>query len=338
MQEERVTHGAVVRSVPEGMRRVGAVSQLTGLSTHTLRAWERRHAAVLPQRTDSGLRLYTEEDVTRLRLLKALTDKGEPISIIAKLDGPALLERLRTYQTEEVRPAESPQTPQRLGLVNRDLAEQITANEMEILPLEVVVKADSIDALLEGSRDLDVEILLLDLQLLGEDPGETLRRCRESLGPIPICVSYTFAPRAQLDQVVDAGGRLIRLPLQLAALRDQLGDFGRSHRTEQIALKTSDMVARVPHDLAAPAPDRHFTDEQLARLREISGSVLCECPNHLSALISGLIAFEEYAQSCESKSTADAALHQMLGRGTGAARSIMEELLQRLCEHDNLAL
>ena len=37
-------------------------------------------------------------------------------------------------------------------------------------------------------------------------------------------------------------------------------------------------------------------------------------------------------------STADAALHQMLGRGTGAARSIMEELLQRLCEHDNLAL
>ena len=34
--------------------RVGMVSKMTGLSTHTLRIWEKRYAAVLPKRTDAG--------------------------------------------------------------------------------------------------------------------------------------------------------------------------------------------------------------------------------------------------------------------------------------------
>jgi DNA-binding transcriptional MerR regulator/methylmalonyl-CoA mutase cobalamin-binding subunit len=65
--------------------RVGMVAKLTGLSTHTLRMWEKRYAAVVPERTEAGGRLYSDADVERLRLLHALVEGGHSIGGIAKL-------------------------------------------------------------------------------------------------------------------------------------------------------------------------------------------------------------------------------------------------------------
>lgn len=69
----------------EAKYRVGMVSRMTGLSTHTLRMWEKRYAAVVPKRTPAGGRLYTDRDVERLRLLHKLVDAGHSIGGIAKL-------------------------------------------------------------------------------------------------------------------------------------------------------------------------------------------------------------------------------------------------------------
>lgn len=69
----------------EAKYRVGLVSRMTGLSTHTLRIWEKRYAAVLPHRTDAGGRLYSDPDVERLRVLHRLVEGGHSIGGIAKL-------------------------------------------------------------------------------------------------------------------------------------------------------------------------------------------------------------------------------------------------------------
>ena len=69
----------------EAKYRVGMVSKLTGLSTHTLRMWEKRYAAVTPKRTEAGGRLYTDADVERLRLLHGLVERGHSIGGIATL-------------------------------------------------------------------------------------------------------------------------------------------------------------------------------------------------------------------------------------------------------------
>lgn len=61
------------------------VAKLTGLSTHTLRMWEKRYAAVVPERTEAGGRLYSDADVERLRLLHTLVESGHSIGGIAKL-------------------------------------------------------------------------------------------------------------------------------------------------------------------------------------------------------------------------------------------------------------
>lgn len=69
----------------EAKYRVGMVSKMTGLSTHTLRMWEKRYAAVLPKRTEAGGRLYTDADVERLRLLHNLVQSGHSIGGVANL-------------------------------------------------------------------------------------------------------------------------------------------------------------------------------------------------------------------------------------------------------------
>ena len=67
-----------------------AVMRRTGLSADVIRAWERRYAAVAPQRSDGGQRLYSERDVVRLGLLARATAEGHSIGEIARLDEAAL--------------------------------------------------------------------------------------------------------------------------------------------------------------------------------------------------------------------------------------------------------
>ena len=76
------------------MYSIKAVAQATGLTAETLRAWERRYRVVVPQRDDLGRRAYRPEDVLRLRRLREATERGHPISRLAKLDEPALIELL----------------------------------------------------------------------------------------------------------------------------------------------------------------------------------------------------------------------------------------------------
>lgn len=57
----------------------------SGLSAHLIRMWEKRYEAVRPARTGSRRRLYSEEDIERLGLLRAATTAGHRIGNIAKL-------------------------------------------------------------------------------------------------------------------------------------------------------------------------------------------------------------------------------------------------------------
>ena len=62
------------------------VSNRTGLTSHVIRAWEKRYKAVVPNRSPKNRRLYSDDDVQRLQLLKVITDAGHNISQVAQLD------------------------------------------------------------------------------------------------------------------------------------------------------------------------------------------------------------------------------------------------------------
>ncbi len=74
---------------------------LTELTTHTLRAWERRYAALTPQRTASNRRLYSDGDIERLVLLRKAIQSGQSIGRIAGLP----TEDLRRLVAEDTMPA-----------------------------------------------------------------------------------------------------------------------------------------------------------------------------------------------------------------------------------------
>uniref|UniRef100_UPI001F30C972 MerR family transcriptional regulator n=2 Tax=Pseudomonas TaxID=286 RepID=UPI001F30C972 len=61
------------------------VVSLTGINPVTLRAWERRHGLISPQRTEGGHRLYTARDVQRIRDILRWTGNGVPISKVGGL-------------------------------------------------------------------------------------------------------------------------------------------------------------------------------------------------------------------------------------------------------------
>ena len=58
---------------------------MTGLSQHTIRAWEKRYEALSPVRTDTNRRLYQDADVARLLLLKQVVESGHSIGQVAHL-------------------------------------------------------------------------------------------------------------------------------------------------------------------------------------------------------------------------------------------------------------
>lgn len=71
---------------------IKAVSQRTGLSPHVIRVWEKRYGVVRPTRTGTNRRLYSEEEVQRLELLRHATQAGHNISQAARLPNDKLRE------------------------------------------------------------------------------------------------------------------------------------------------------------------------------------------------------------------------------------------------------
>ncbi|MFN8513692.1 MAG: MerR family transcriptional regulator [Chloroflexia bacterium] len=68
------------RHADEPIYNIKAVVQKTGIPADTVRAWERRYGVPLPRRTETGRRLYSEQDVAAIRWLRERTASGMTIS------------------------------------------------------------------------------------------------------------------------------------------------------------------------------------------------------------------------------------------------------------------
>ncbi|MGE3958835.1 MAG: B12-binding domain-containing protein [Vicinamibacterales bacterium] len=95
---------------------IRAVSLMTGVSIDTLRAWERRYAAVTPIRDGRG-RVYTDADVRRITLLRDAVARGHAIGRVANMSE-RQLEQVVASAAAAAATAPQPVTadaPERLG-------------------------------------------------------------------------------------------------------------------------------------------------------------------------------------------------------------------------------
>ncbi|SAK84327.1 MerR family transcriptional regulator [Caballeronia ptereochthonis] len=75
---EEISAPAPRRAAAPGMVGIGigAIAHEIGLTKDTLRVWERRYGFPRPMRSPGGERLYPQEQVSKLRLVKRLLDAG----------------------------------------------------------------------------------------------------------------------------------------------------------------------------------------------------------------------------------------------------------------------
>ncbi len=76
---------------------IQTVASITGVSTYLLRAWEKRYNAISPKRDERGRRYYTTKEVSRIKLLRALTVAGFAIGDVATKSDRELLSLLNTH-------------------------------------------------------------------------------------------------------------------------------------------------------------------------------------------------------------------------------------------------
>ncbi|HJL39839.1 MAG TPA: MerR family transcriptional regulator [Myxococcales bacterium LLY-WYZ-16_1] len=302
--------------------RIGAVAQLTGLSPNTIRTWERRYGAVHPKRSERGGRLYTDGDVRRLQLLKALSGRGDAISTVAPLATPALLERLG--RQSESAGASNPSPTIRVAVLHRTLGSSLRQAAGQTW--SVVADADSVETLIAAASG-PVEALILHLSLLGNAPESAFERCIEAWAPRAVVVVFEFASQRLLEALADAGARPLRAPVDLDILERLLRE----------QMNVIEGPESLEPNLTEPS-QRAFDDHQLARLRQIRSTVDCECPHHLAQLVEMLVAFERYSTTCESQNPQDAEIHRTLRLGTGRARMQMEALLARILDWEQIEL
>jgi DNA-binding transcriptional MerR regulator/methylmalonyl-CoA mutase cobalamin-binding subunit len=122
---------------------IKAVALATGVSVETLRAWERRYRVVEPRRDASGHRIYTGDDIARLRRLRETTDRGHAIGRIAHLSDAELNLLLADRQADHPNSAAAQALAMRiLAAVEKydlDDCDQAVAMAFALLPVGDVV-------------------------------------------------------------------------------------------------------------------------------------------------------------------------------------------------------
>jgi DNA-binding transcriptional MerR regulator len=310
--------------------RIGAVSRLTGIPPDTLRVWERRYELVSPLRSEGGGRLYSQEDVTRLSVIKRLVDSGHAIGTIAELSLEQLHERLAEIRlTDRSLPASR---PLRLAILGATLPQRLKADvaSEQGETIELVCSFQRREDFLSAELATDVDVLVVELPTLDSGSSAEIRELARSCGASRTLVVFGFGSSEVVAQLERTGITTLRFPVTWEEIRVLAGAEIRRPAPKE----TTEMDA----SLIVEPPERLFDDRQLARAAIASTAIKCECPHHLADLILSLRHFEAYSARCESLNRDDAALHAYLHVTTAQARSLMEQALQKVVKVEGIDL
>lgn len=104
------------------------VANVTGLSEHRIRAWEKRYQLLNPERSAKGRRLYQDSDIEKLGLVKSLIENGQKIGHIAGLDDEELKKKAVTLPRSNSRQGHL--QGRKLGLEEKQLKLFILENSL----------------------------------------------------------------------------------------------------------------------------------------------------------------------------------------------------------------
>lgn len=300
--------------------RSGVAARLAGLSVETLRVWERRYGVSDTERSPRGQRLYSAQQVNRLRLLKCLVDQGHPIGLIAGLSW----EQLHDLSNANTNPEEKPEGPISVAVVGPTLSRQLTAGGRDALLFDVRLSSAKLEQALPHLPGLECEVLIVEMSELDETALPLIEQAREAMNAKAAVVLYRFSPSATIRQLRMKNCTVARLTFDTA----EIAALCRTALAGQRAV----LKEAVNTPVVAP----RFDEGALTTLATASNKLGCECPRHLAELLLMLGSFERYSAQCASRNPEDAQLHQELGRSAGQARGILEQAMERLARAEGL--
>lgn len=319
-----------IPSAQSPLYRIGAVSKITEIPVSTLRIWQTRYGAFNPVKTEGNQRLFDEHDVSKALLLKQLSGAGHGIGRIARLDLAQL--RQLCHPDSRAPAAPAPAQPVCLAVVGLGLANRIESRQFAAVlsqhRIQVTDVLDDLAAARHAPLSDKPQVLLIKVNSLQDSVFESIQALVQRQPFAQTIVLYHFAP----DKIVQA--------MKLAGLtvrRDPISDSELAELLQSILFVDRDRAQAYGHQGAVIA-GRKYSDDTLRRVAGISTNVLCECPKHVAELISQLASFEAYSQECLNKNTEDAHLHSYLRAISGSARSLFENALEKIAQHEGIDL
>jgi len=136
------------------MHPIQVAARRSGLTPDVIRAWERRYLAVDPQRSGTNRRLYSEDDIEKLFLLRQVTRAGRRIGDVAGMPLDELRELAQADQTAMARVGVSRPREEASATTERRLAECLAAvEELDAAALEAALGTASLE--LSGAALMD---------------------------------------------------------------------------------------------------------------------------------------------------------------------------------------
>lgn len=77
-----------------GRYSIKELEKLSGIKAHTIRIWEKRHRLIEPQRTNTNIRFYSDEDLKKIINVSLLNNNGIKISKIVGMTGDQINQKI----------------------------------------------------------------------------------------------------------------------------------------------------------------------------------------------------------------------------------------------------
>ena len=81
------------------------IEKISGIKAHTIRMWERRYGFIIPKRTNTNIRFYSDKDLKYILNISILNQDGLKISKIAELSKQELNGKVNDLLEKSIQPA-----------------------------------------------------------------------------------------------------------------------------------------------------------------------------------------------------------------------------------------
>jgi DNA-binding transcriptional MerR regulator len=239
-----------VPASPVGSLGIAAVARITGVSEHTLRMWERRYGFPLPERASGGARLYSTEDVRKLRLIQQALERGHRPGEVVGQNVPALEALLPAGLAGPRAVVEDPLAREREQILDalrrqdvRGIREGLRRLSLMVLPRRFVVEVAHPLAVRVGELWATGEIEVHQEHLFTDCLSTQLRIVRslldEGRGPILLLTTLPGEPHAlglEMVALYSAAAGASPRVLGAATPPDQLVRAAHAHQAAAVGL------------------------------------------------------------------------------------------------------